>query len=56
MAVVANMVVTPAYTGVPLETVLGMILPIIIPFNLLKFTINSVVAGIVYAPLQKALN
>ena len=54
-AVVANMVVTPAYTGVPLETVLGMIVPIIIPFNLLKFSINSVVAGVVFSPLQKAL-
>ena len=55
MSVLANMVVTPAYTGVPLETVLQMIVPIIIPFNLLKFTINSVVAGIVFTPLKKAL-
>ena len=56
MAVVANIIVTPAYTGVPTETVLGMIVPIIIPFNLLKFTINSAIAGVVLTPLQKALN
>ena len=56
MAVVANMIVTPAYTGVPLETVLGMIVPIIIPFNLLKFAINSVVAGVVFNPLTRAIN
>ena len=55
-AAVMNLIVTPLYTGVPVETVAGMIVPIILPFNLMKFTINSVVAGLVFLPLKKALS
>ena len=51
-----NLIVTPLYTGVPVETVAGMIVPIILPFNLMKFTINSVVVGLVFLPLKKALS
>lgn len=55
-ACVMNLIVTPLYTGVTVEAVAGMILPIILPFNILKFTINSVVAGLVFLPLKKALS
>lgn len=55
MAVVANLVVTPAYTGVSVEAVLAMIVPIIIPFNLIKFSINSAIAGILFFPLRTAI-
>lgn len=55
MAVVANLVVTPAYTGVSVEAVMAMIVPIIIPFNLIKFSINSAIAGILFFPLRTAI-
>ncbi len=55
MAVVANLIVTPAYTGVSVEAVLMMIVPVIIPFNLMKFALNSTIAGLLFYPLNKAL-
>lgn len=35
-AVVGNLIVTPMWLGVPFEAVTAMIIPILIPFNLLK--------------------
>jgi riboflavin transporter len=56
MAAIANLIVTPAYTGVSIDAVLAMIVPIIIPFNLLKFSINSIIAGLLYVSLNKVLS
>lgn len=55
MACVANLIVTPIYTGVSVEAVAAMIVPIIIPFNIMKFTIDAVVAGLVFVPLKTIL-
>ncbi|MGB9856604.1 MAG: ECF transporter S component [Dictyoglomaceae bacterium] len=38
---IANLIFTPIYLGVPVEQVLSLILPVIIPFNLIKAGINS---------------
>lgn len=50
-----NILITPIYTGAPRAAVIGMLVPIIIPFNAIKAVINTVVTGIVYFPLTKAL-
>ncbi|HHV96974.1 MAG TPA: ECF transporter S component [Clostridiaceae bacterium] len=50
----ANLIFTPMF-GVPLETVKAGILTIIVPFNLLKAIINSVVTLLVYKPLSRIL-
>lgn len=55
LAIIMNLIVTPAFSGVPVESVLGMIVPILLPFNIVKFAINSVVAGIVFAPLKRII-
>lgn len=55
LAIVMNLIVTPIFSGVPVESVLGMIVPILLPFNIMKFAINSVVAGIVFEPLKKII-
>ncbi len=55
MAVVmvfANLLITPRFTGMPVEAVKGLLLPVIIPFNLIKAGLNSVVASIVFALVQ----
>ena len=52
---IANLVVTPLYMGAPVETVVSMIIPVLLPFNLIKITINCVVTALVYKPLSKAL-
>ncbi|MCL6449760.1 MAG: ECF transporter S component [Acetobacteraceae bacterium] len=47
----ANLIVTPIYLGVPRAVVVPMILPTIVPFNLLHSGINSVL----FLPLYRAL-
>ncbi|MDI9493729.1 MAG: ECF transporter S component [Bacillota bacterium] len=50
-----NIIVTPIYMGVPREAVLAMILPVILPFNLLKAAVNSVVIFLIYKPIGRFL-
>lgn len=45
---IANYFVTPIYTGMPTEVVVGMLLPIVLPFNLIKAGINSTITFFVY--------
>jgi len=51
-----NLVITPIYLGVPREAVIGMILPILLPFNLLKAGINSVITLLTYKAIAKYLH
>lgn len=48
-----NLLLTPLYTGLPVEEVAKMIVPIILPFNLIKAGINSVVTFFVYKPISR---
>jgi riboflavin transporter FmnP len=50
-----NIIVTPIYMGAPREAVLAMILPVILPFNLLKAAVNSVVIFLIYKPIGRFL-
>ena len=50
---VANHFITPLFTGLPVEVVDGMLLPIILPFNLLKAGINSVITFLVYKVVSR---
>lgn len=52
----ANLVVTPLYTAVSVGGVMGMIVPILLPFNLLKVVITCVVCAFVYKPVSKAID
>ncbi len=45
---VANYFITPAFIGTQKEVVAGMLIPIIIPFNLLKGTINGILTYVLY--------
>lgn len=51
-----NLILTPLYLKVPLEVVKGMIVPVIIPFNLLHSGINSVLFILLYIPLKSLLD
>lgn len=46
-----NLLVTPLYTGLPVSVVAGMIVPVVIPFNILHAGINLLLAF----PLVRAL-
>lgn len=54
--VVANHFITPIFMGVPTAAVDEMLLPIILPFNLLKAGINSVAAFLIYEVISKFTN
>ena len=50
-----NIIVTPIYMGVETEVVLGMLWPVIIPFNLIKAGINAVITFFLYKRLSRFL-
>lgn len=50
---VANHFVTPIFLGAPVEVVDAMLLPMILPFNLLKAGINSIVTFLVYKVVSR---
>jgi len=50
-----NCFVTPYYMHVPREAIYDMLLPVFLPFNLIKSGINAVVTILVYKPVVGAL-
>lgn len=45
---IANVFITPYFMGAPREAVIGMLLPIILPFNIIKAGINAIVTFYLY--------
>ena len=50
-----NYIVTPMYMGIEREAVAAMLLPIFLPFNLIKSGINSALTVVLYKPIVKGL-
>ena len=48
-----NYLITPLYMGVTREVVKGMLLPVFLPFNLIKSLINAVVTYIFFISIKK---
>ena len=53
---VFNYFVTPLFMGAPTEAVVAMMIPIIIPFNILKAGINAVITFLVYKRISGFLH
>lgn len=53
--VVLNLILTPLFMGAPLEVVKAMLLPVIIPFNLIKAFGNSIITAFVYKSVGRIL-
>ena len=53
--VLANLLVTPYYMGVPTQTVAALIPRMLLPFNLVKATLNGAVVLLLYKPLSQTL-
>ena len=51
--VFCNLIFTPIFMGTPIEAVIPMLLPVIIPFNLLKAGVNGIVTYFVYKPIAR---
>ena len=54
--ILANIIVTPLYMHAERAQVIGMIVPVLLPFNVIKIVINCVVTALVYKPVSKALS
>ena len=50
-----NYIVTPIYMEVPRTAVANMLLPVFLPFNMIKCAINVVLVVVLYKPLVKIL-
>lgn len=55
MMVILNLVVTPLYTGMPMETIASMIPTLFLPFNLTKAVLNAALVLMLYKPISRAL-
>ena len=51
--VIWNLIFTPLFMGQPFEVVKGMLIPVILPFNLIKSVLNGAFAVIVYYMIKK---
>lgn len=50
-----NYLITPIYMNVPREVVAGMLVPIFLPFNLVKSVMNGALTMLLYKPVVTAL-
>ncbi len=50
-----NYLLTPIYMGAPRQAVVAMLIPIIMPFNLIKGGLNAAIAMLIYDPIAKGL-
>lgn len=50
-----NYFITPIYMGYPRQAVAEMLVPVFLPFNLIKGVINAAVTMLVYKPVSRAL-
>ena len=53
--IVANVLLTPIFYGIPRGTVVGLILPALLPFNLIKGLTSSILAYLVYKRVRVPL-
>lgn len=56
MAIVGNIIVTPFYAHMTTAQVVALIVPALLPFNALKFTIHGVVTFLIYKPISNLLS
>lgn len=50
-----NYLVTPLYMGVPREAVASMLVPVFLPFNVIKCCLNSALVMLIYKPCVQAM-
>ncbi|MBQ4343720.1 MAG: ECF transporter S component, partial [Erysipelotrichaceae bacterium] len=50
-----NYIVTPIYYGMPREAVVALMIPGLLPFNLLKYGLNAGITLVLYKPIVNVL-
>lgn len=51
--IIANHYITPLFTGLPTEMVDKMLIPVILPFNLIKAGVNSLITFLIYKTISR---
>lgn len=51
-----NYFITPIYMGFPREAVVKLLIPVFLPFNLLKGSLNAAITMLLYKPIKRALS
>ncbi len=54
--VLCNIVITPLYTAVSTADVLAMVVPILLPFNIIKIVINCAVTALIRKPVAQVVS
>ena len=54
-AIIANLVIDPAFYGIPFDVVKGLIVPAILPFNIIKGIVIAALTGIVYKSISNLI-
>jgi len=50
-----NLIFTPIFTGAPVSVIVAMLVPVIIPFNLLKAGINAIITFLLYKSISRII-
>ena len=50
-----NLIITPIYQNVSVEVVKSMLLPLLLPFNAIKATLNAALIMMLYKPVSQAI-
>ncbi len=56
LAIVGNLIITPLYAHMTVSQVAALIIPALLPFNIVKLAIHVVVTMLVYKPISKLLH
>lgn len=56
VAIVGNLLITPIYAAMSVQEVAALIVPALLPFNLVKFAIHGVVTFLIYKPISNLLH
>ena len=54
-AIIGNLLLTPSWLGVPFDAVVALIIPVLIPFNIIKGLINAVLTLIIYKSISNII-
>ena len=55
VAIVANLVIDPLFYGIPFDAVVQLIVPAILPFNIIKAIVVSILTGVVYKSISNLI-
>lgn len=56
LAIAGNLVITPLYAHMTVSQVVALIIPALLPFNIIKLALHVVVTMLVYKPVSKLLH